>query len=63
MTYKKVRAYVRIGPPNDPGYFIQAMSAGKATRHFFLQKPGPFVRAIIARAHGVDKDEVSLILN
>lgn len=60
MTTYKVKAYIRTGPHYNPGYFIQATSAGKATRHFFLQAPGPFVRAIIARAHGVDKSEVFL---
>ena len=60
MRTHKVNAYIRTGPHYNPGFFINAMSAGKATRHFFLQSPGPFACALIARAHGVEKSDVLL---
>jgi hypothetical protein len=60
MKNYKVKAYIRTGPHYNPGFFIQACSPGKITQHFFQQEPGPFVRAIIARAHGVENDSVFL---
>ena len=55
-----VKAAIRTGPHYNPGYFIEATSAERTTKHVFLQSPGPFVRAIIARAHAVDASDVRL---
>ena len=62
---EKVKAYLRSSLWYLDGqyYYITAVNqiTGKETNHTFQQKPGPFVKAIIARAHNVERKEVSIV--
>ena len=64
MKFFTVKAYLRpaLWYLEVKYYSITAVNqkTGKETKHTFLQKPGPFVKAIIARAHNVKRKEVMI---